>query len=155
MPSNAISPTIICPDAVVRADAQGIERVAVDDQHAQLLVTFFHPIRMPEQSYLLSPASYTLTGGQRLFPHVIKAEAPTLSSPPQSSLPQLTAQQVLLTLDGEGDFSIYTLTVSGPDIDPLFSGYKLRFRLGCDERFDCRPPVPAAPAAPELPVTIY
>jgi len=149
MPSNAISPTINCPNAVVRADAQGIERVAVDDQQAQLLVTFFHTILIPQESYLLSPASYTLTGGQRLFPHVIKAEVPPPSSPPEP-----TARQILLTLDGEGDFSIYTLTVSGPDIDPLFSSHKLRFRLGCDERFDCRPPVPAPPPAPELPVVI-
>jgi hypothetical protein len=154
MASNAISPTINCPNAVIRAGAQGIQRVAVDDQHAQLLVTFFNAIRLPQESYLLSPASYTLTGGARLFPHVIKAEVPSLSSPPQTSPPQPTARQVLLMLDGEGDFSIYTLTVSGPDIDPLFSSYKLRFRLGCDDRFDCRPPVPAAPAAPELPVTI-
>jgi hypothetical protein len=140
---------INCPDAVVRADAQGIERVAVDDQHAQLLVTFFHPILMPQQSYLLSGASYTLTGGARLFPQVIKVQAPMPSSPPQPF-----ARQVLLTLDGEGDFSIYTLTVSGPDIDPLFSSFKLRFRLGCDARFDCRPAIPAPPPAPELPVVI-
>jgi hypothetical protein len=149
MPTNTIPISINCPDAVVRHDAQGIERVAVDDQHAQLLVTFFHIILMPQQSYLLNPESYTLTGGERLFPHIIKVEVPGPSSPPEP-----TGRQMLLRLDGEGDFSIYTLTVNGPDIDPLFSSHKLRFRLGCDERFDCRPPVSAEPPAPELPVVI-
>ena len=50
---------------------QGIERVAVDDAHAQLLVTFF---RQPLEPYLALASSYTLTGGQRLFPRVVDAE---------------------------------------------------------------------------------
>jgi hypothetical protein len=32
---------------------QGIERVAVDDERAQLLITFFRPITLPLESYLL------------------------------------------------------------------------------------------------------
>src|SRR5262249_39690197 len=60
----------------------------------------------------------------------------------------------LLTLNMEGDFSIYTLTVSGPDIDPFFSSAKLRFRLACDDRFDCRPPAQQPPPQAELPVAI-
>ena len=61
---------------------------------------------------------------------------------------------MLLTLDGLGDFSIYTLTVSGPDIDPFFSSRKLRFRLACDDQFDCRAPSPPPPSPAELPVAI-
>src|SRR5262249_26238850 len=60
----------------------------------------------------------------------------------------------LLTLNMEGDFSIYTLTVSGPDIDPFFSSAKLRFRLACDDRFDCRSPAQQPPPQAELPVVI-
>ena len=126
----------------MRPGAQGIERIAVDDSRAQLLVTFLRPLVLPQQNYLLSAANYTLTGGQRLFPHVLKAE------------PQANPNQVLLTLDGDGDFSVYTLTAAGPDIDPFFSSHKLRFRLGCDERFDCRAPRAPLPTEPELPVTI-
>jgi hypothetical protein len=59
-----------------------------------------------------------------------------------------------LTLDAIGDFSIYTLTVSGADIDPFFASRKLRFRLACDDPFDCRPPTAVSPGEPDLPVTI-
>jgi hypothetical protein len=149
MTPNPPLPSLQCANADLHPGMQGIERVAVDDVRAQLLVTFFRPIALPLESYLLQAPSYTLTGGQRLFPHVIKAEISPPSSPPQPG-----PQQVLLTLDGLGDFSVYTLTVSGVDIDPFFSSRKLRFRLGCDEQFDCRMP-PRMPLPPaELPVGI-
>jgi hypothetical protein len=147
-----ISPLILgvqCSNANLHPSMQGIERVTVDDARAQLLVTFFPPPAPPLKPYLLQASSYTLTGGQRLFPHVVSAELWPTSSPPPSG-----SHQVMLTLDGLGDFSIYTLTVSGPDIDPFLSSSKLRFRLRCDEQFDCRVPVLALPAPAEIPVVI-
>ncbi len=150
MSTNPIVPTIVCGQPVLHAGAQGVQRVAVDDVQAQLVVTFYRTIVLPAESYLLQPSNYTLTGGQRLFPRVIAASIAPPASPPLADGPR----QVLLTLDAIGDFSIYTLTVTGPDIDPLFASHKLRFRMGCDERFDCRPPAAAAPAQPELPVAI-
>lgn len=149
MTANLMLPSLRCSNADLHAGMQGIERVAVDDARAQLLVTFYRPIALPLESYLLQASSYTLTGGQRLFPHVIKAEVSPASSPPPSA-----PQQVLLTLDGLGDFSVYTLTVSGVDIDPFFSSRKLRFRLACDEQFDCRVLSPTPPPPAELPVVI-
>lgn len=142
---SAYAPSLQCPGAVLHPGMQGIQRVAVDDSNARLLVTFYLPV----EAYLLDPASYSLTGGQRLFPRVIKAQAPAVTSPPQPP-----PQQVLLSLDGLGDFSIYTLTVAGPDVDPFYSSHPLRFRMACDEHFDCRI-TPAPSAAPaELPVVI-
>jgi hypothetical protein len=149
MAANAMMPSLQCPQADLHPGMQGIERVAVDDARAQLLVTFYRPITLPLESYLLQATSYTLSGGQRLFPHVIGAEISPPSSPPQSG-----SQQVLLTLDGLGDFSVYTLTVSGADIDPFFSNRKLRFRLACDDQFDCRAPSQMPPPPAELPVAI-
>ena len=98
-----MTPSLQCPAPVLRPGAQGIARVAVDDVNAQLTVTFHRPVT---QAYLLNPRSYTLTGGQRLFPRVLEADL-------------VGAMSVLLTLDQTGDFSIYTLTVSGADIDPF------------------------------------
>src|SRR5215471_12434671 len=144
----AIQPSLACPTPDLSPSAQGIARVAVDDARAQLIVTFYQPVT-PLRPYLLDPRSYSLTGGQRLFPHVLKAEPYPSTSPPE-----LVNQRVLLTLDGLGDFSIYTLTVSGPDIDLFFSSYKLRFRLSCDDPFDCRTPLPAPAPEPELAVAI-
>ena len=53
-----------------------------------------------------------------------------------------------------GDFSVYTLTVNGNSIDPFFASRKLRFRLECDEPFDCRPPASPAASPPEIDVPI-
>ncbi len=110
MTANLILPGIHCPNPNLHPGMQGIERVAVDDAHAQLLVTFFPPPAPPLGPDLVQPASYSLSGGQRLFPQVIRAELWPPSSPPSSA-----ARQVLLTLDGLGDFSIYSLTVGGAE----------------------------------------
>ncbi|HEV2962498.1 MAG TPA: baseplate J/gp47 family protein [Candidatus Angelobacter sp.] len=152
MSQNQIPPSIECPSPVLAPGAQGIDRVAVDDAKAQLIVTFLTPI-LPRQSYLFDRASYSLTGGKRLFPRILKASSFPPTSPP-SSPPGAGVQSVALTLDTLGDFSIYTLTVSGPDVDPFFSSAKLRFRLACDDFFDCRPLVLPPAQQPELPVTI-
>src|SRR5947208_511613 len=142
-------PTILCPSPALRPGAQGIKRVVVNDASAQLIVVYLVPITLPQQAYLFNPLSYSLTGGQRLFPRILRAEPFSPTSPPGAE-----QESVLLTLDQEGDFSIYTLTVSGPDIDPFFSSAKLRFRLACDDRFDCRPPAPPIPPLPAIPVVI-
>src|SRR5262245_49566965 len=144
MSASPAMSSLNCPGAELHPGMQGMQRVAVDDAGAQLLVTFFRPIALPLESYLLQPASYTLTGGQRLFPHVVAASLWPVGSPPPSG-----RQQVLLTLDGLGDFSVYTLTVSGPDIDPFFSSRQLRFRLACDGQFDCRVPASSPPPPAE------
>jgi len=138
-----------CPDPQLRPNAQGIARVAVNDTAAQLLVTFEVPITLPQQNYLLNARSYSLSGGERLFPHVLSA---TLNPP--GTPPELQNRLVQLDLDSIGDFSIYTLTVNGPDIDPFFSSHKLRFRVDCDAAFDCREPAPVPPPEPELAIAI-
>jgi hypothetical protein len=143
-------PGIDCPDPRLPPGAQGIARVAVDDARAELVVTFQRPLALPAQRYALEPRSYSLSGGRRLFPRVLGAEP---YEPPDTP-PELRGRRVRLALSGPGDFSIYTLTVTGPDIDPFFASRKLRFRLACDDPFDCRPRAHLPPSRPELPVTI-
>lgn len=149
MALSTLSPGIRCPAPTLAPEAQGVARIAVDDVNKELTVVFLAPITASQAKYLGSPLSYTLTGGQRLFPRILSATLPAPASPPGPD-----AQSVVLALDGLGDFSIYTLTVSGPDIDPFFSCAKLRFRLGCDYPFDCATPAPQVGPQPELPVTI-
>lgn len=144
------TPLIDCPAPVLPAGAQGVARVAVLDETAQIVVTFERPVTSPGQDYLLAPRAYALTGGQRLFPRVIAAARDTRPDAP----PDPEGRRVLLQLDTIGDFSIYTLTVSGPDIDPFFAEHKLRFRLACDDPFDCRALAPLVPVAAEIPVAI-
>jgi len=146
---QSLSPSIDCPAPALAPGAQGIARVAVDDVQARLIVTFLASFPLSPPPYLLNPLSYSLTGGQRLFPRILSAALPPPSSPPNPD-----NRNVVLTLDGAGDFSIYTLTVSGPDIDPFFSSARLRFRLACDDPFDCRPPAMQPVQQAELPVAI-
>jgi hypothetical protein len=147
--ANKLSPAIQCPAPMLAPGAQGIARVAVDDANARLIVTFLNPITPSQQTYLNSALSYTLTGGQRLFPRVITAATPVPTSPPSAN-----NQTVVLTLSGLGDFSIYTLTVDGPDIDPFFGNVKLRFRLACDDPFDCATPTAQLTPLPQIAVAI-
>jgi len=134
---------------VLAPGEQGIARVAVDDANVQLIVTFLTPITSSQLVYLSNSFSYTLTGGQRLFPRILAAAKPAPSSPPGPD-----NQSIVLTLSGPGDFSIYTLTVNGPDIDPFFSNAKFRFRLGCDDPFDCISPATQVAPQPEMAVAI-
>ena len=142
-------PSIGCPNPQLHPGMQGIARVAVDDANARLTVTFLAPFVLPRDAYLFNPKSYSLSGGQTLFPRVIQAQPASLTSPPITDEPA-----VVLPLDTIGDFSIFTLTVSGPGVDPFFASRKLRFRLSCDDRFDCRTPAVSPPPAPELDVNI-
>jgi hypothetical protein len=140
-----LPPSILCPAPALAPGAQGIARVAVDAANALLTVTFLAPFPLSPPSYLLNPLNYSLTGGQRLFPRILAASLPAATGPDP---------RAVLTLDGPGDFSIYTLTVSGPDIDPFFSSARLRFRLACDDPFDCRQPAAQPALLPEQPVAI-
>src|SRR5690349_274708 len=116
----ATTPSLICAEPQPAPGAQGIARIAVDDTHAQLVVTWLIPVALPAQAFLLDPRSYTLAGGQRRFPRVVRAEVIVPPSPPDAP-----SQQVRLTLDQLGDFSVYTLTVTGPNVDPFFASRKL------------------------------
>src|SRR4051812_19755620 len=113
------------------------------------MVTFLAPITPAQRAYLRKPLGYSLTGGQRLFPRVLAAKVPAPSSPPSAD-----PHTVVLTLSGLGDFSIYTLTVNGPDIDPFFNSAKFRFRLACDDPFDCATPAANPAPRPDIPVAI-
>ena len=146
---NSLLPTIQCPVPVLAPGAQGVARVAVDDANIRLIVTFLTPITSSQRQYLGNPLNYTLTGGQRLFPRILAATLPVVSSPPGSE-----SQSVVLALNRLGDFSIYTLTVNGPDIDPFFCSAKFRFRLSCDDPFDCSTPVTQPAQQPEIAVAI-
>jgi hypothetical protein len=145
----ALIPAIDCPDPILPPDVQGIERAAVDDDTAQVVVTFARRFTAGSDD-LFRPASYVLSGGRRLFPRV---RAATRYNPAGTAF-ELLDRRVLLTLDTIGDFSVYTLTLTAAGIDPFFTSHRLRFRLGCDDPFDCREPAAAPEPEAELPVSI-
>lgn len=148
-PAPPPSPTIDPPPGPPVTGTQVVVRVSVLDALSQLMVLFQAPVTPTSMAYLLSPRSYALTGGSRLFPRVTGVLVNPGGTPPGQ-----TDRLVQLTLDGPGDFSVYTLTVSGPDLDPLHASSRLRFRLACDDSFDCRPRPTPVPAGPDLAVVI-
>ncbi len=145
-PANVTPLSIHCPGAEPPDGKQGIKRIAVGlpgsgasdpDREKHLIVTYYEA---PGLS-LCQADAYRITGGHRLFPRVIDAKPYSTAEP-----------QVKLTLDQVGDFSVYTLTARG--VDPPFDSRTFRFRLGCDEPFDCAPS-PATPSpAPDPRVAI-
>lgn len=154
--NNRIASGIHCPDTVLPEHAQGIVRIMVDDpdlleiprqdREKRLVVKFKEPVTPS----LLKASAYSLTGGQRIFPRIVSA-APLDKN---NSQVDRDDSRVVLTLDKVGDYSIYTLTVNSPDIDPLFASGKLRFRLACDDPFDCRPDAPGSSAPQDLAVVV-
>jgi len=132
------APSINCPRATIAPNAQGLLRVEVKDDAAQLIVRFERDVTDPSQAFLRLAESYVLTGGERIFPRVTSVD-PTPYNPAGTPAALLN-KRLLLQLNRIGDFSIYTLTVNGPGLDPFFSSIRLRFRLACDASFDCRPP---------------
>lgn len=59
-----------------------------------------------------------------------------------------------LTIAPIGDYSLYTLSIEHPNIDPMFSSLKFKFRPGCFNT-DCSPDWPAGEPARENPAIDY
>jgi hypothetical protein len=140
MPDATASLPVIAPPTGVTPGTQGLARVVALDDLVTVTVVFKTPLSAAQKLAMLDPKAYTLTGGQRLFPRVTGVSL----NPPGTPASEQD-RRVQLALDGPGDFSTYTLTVSGPGLDPIADALPLRFRLACDDVFDCRPGPPPAP----------
>jgi hypothetical protein len=134
MPGGGEAFNISCPEPSIQPGAVGIRTVeAHEDATPPLLIVTLMPAdAVALASELLDRRRYSLTGGARLHPRVTAVR------------PGQRGDQVILELDGLGDFSVYTLTVSGSSVDPLLGTYRLRFRLGCEAAFDCSASAPEA-----------
>lgn len=132
-----------CPSPTLHPGLVGVRRVDVTDQPPSLTVVLVPSDALVQAPWLLDARAYALTGGARMHPHITRVDP----VPGRSD-------EVLLTLDMAGDFSVYTLTIAGPGVDPFFGGARFRFRLGCEGDFDCRPGLPPGAPAPRSEVAI-
>ena len=124
----------------------GIDFVEVVDPLVQtaLRVHFLNGV-MVRGTLLAAP---TITGGESL--------------PAVAVLPVANADwgqdggHVVLTLrvPAPGDFSLYTLTLASPALDPYFARVRFSFKAGCPSDLDCRAPAPPCPTplAPAPPI---
>ena len=138
-----MSTPLDCADPILAAGTVGLSSVAVHGApDSALVVTLVPADALQREPALLDARSWSLTGGARLYPQIRSAERGA------------SAAEVVLGLDAEGDFSIYTLTASAPAVDPFFASLRVRFRLNCEDPFDCRVADAVPEAPPEEPVEI-
>lgn len=135
---------LACPAPILRQGEVGVRRVDVTDLPPSLTVTLLPDDALIRAPWLLDSRAYALTGGARMHPHVL---APVARVPGRND-------QVVLSLDIAGDFSVYTLSINGPNVDPFFGGSEVRFRLGCEGAFDCRPAPVTSPGLARSDVAI-
>ena len=147
------APIIDCPQPNLIEGMVGLKRVDVSVTDTELTVTFegvFPPTEHLELAQeVLDPRKWALTGGTRLHPRIVG-----VSYVNQGPIQPALGAAVTLTLDQGGDFSVYSLTLTGDHVDPILATRQVRFRLRCELPFDCRPDLVATPAADEEPVAI-
>jgi uncharacterized phage protein gp47/JayE len=125
---------------VLSSSLNGIDfvEVASDDQTA-LRVHFLNAV--PLKSKLGTPP-VTITGGERVRTVAVKPIQDGDWSGDDSHL------ILSLTVASPGDFSLYTLTVNSPLLDPYFSSAPFSFKARCPSDLDCRPAPPVCPVPP-------
>ena len=147
------APIIDCPQPNLIEGMVGLKRVDVSVTDTELTVTFegvFPPTEHLELAQeVLDPRKWALTGGTRLHPRIVG-----VSYVNQGPIQPALGAAVTLALDQGGDFSVYSLTLTGDHVDPILATRQVRFRLRCELPFDCRPDLVATPAADEEPVAI-
>jgi hypothetical protein len=141
LPTLPFVPSITCPPPTPRCSSQGIDSIEVSHDQRSLTVTFLEDILAG--TYLYETSRYAIAGGRRLNPHVLSVVAGPMP------------RQLVLQLDQRGDFSIYTLSISGPDIDPFFATRRFSFKIECEDPYDCKPAASPAPIEPASPAIDY
>jgi hypothetical protein len=94
-------------------------------------------------------AIFPVSGGRRVPAGALAGQVQTtaVSGSPGDSFLELTVKPI-------GDYSVYTLHVDHPHIDPVFASVRFKFRPGCFS-VDCSPDWDPAPAPVEDPATDY
>jgi hypothetical protein len=135
-------PPLACDDAARRAlllahpTRNGIDFVEVPAQSldAQRFVRV-HFVKQPPPAGLAGhPELFAVDGGVRI------RGLRVLHVTPEDG-------HLVVEVDRPGDFSTYTLRVTGGGLDPAYAAVDFSFKAGCPSRFDCKPR-PCPPATP-------
>src|SRR6266851_3341275 len=127
---------------------------AVNPVEAMITVQFFNN---NEIANILAAAT-TPAGAGRTFPISggVRVKAGSLGGQIQTNTVSGNAADnfLVLTVAPIGDYSVYTLSIDHPNIDPLFSSIHFKFRPGCFNT-DCSPDWSPAEAAKIDPAIDY
>jgi hypothetical protein len=123
----------------------GIDFVEVDASQTLLMVHFLNAVDVSA-----GPTTATIFGGDSV---------PTVAVPPVAAADWsvLNGRPLLqITLAAAGDFSLYTLRIDNPLLDPFFQTSKFSFKANCPSDLDCKTAPPECPPlAPALPPIDY
>ncbi len=120
---------------------------AVNPVEAKLTVYFFNKNEIANLLAAPPAATFPISGGVRVKGGLLAGQIQTTAVAGAS-----TNNFIELTVSPIGDYSVYTLSIDHPNIDPLFSSIKFKFRPGCFNT-DCSPdwtPAEKAKVDPEI-----
>ena len=106
-----------------------------------LVVTF---LKSAPGGLVDSPEQFRIEGGTR----IVGIEATDVQ-------PGSEPEQLEVNVSGPGDFSIYTLAIHSPDLDPRLAAAPFSFKAGCPTEFDCQQDVACPPEVLDEPILDY
>jgi hypothetical protein len=116
----------------VEVPAESLDKVPAQSLDAQRFIRV-HFIKQPPPASLAGhPELFAVDGGVRVRGLRVLHVTPE-------------AGHLIVEVDRPGDFSTYTLRVTGGGLDPAYAAVDFSFKAGCPSRFDCKPP-PCPPA---------
>ncbi|HMI93902.1 MAG TPA: hypothetical protein VK509_21155, partial [Polyangiales bacterium] len=130
----------------------GLDYVEVDSDDRRVLRVFFLGA-LPKELARDRPGLeryLRIEGGERITDlRILDADPQGASNPERDSV-------LSLRLDRSGDFSSYTLRLTGVEgIDPRYEAASFSFVIGCPSELDCRPLEVCAPQLDETPPSHY
>jgi hypothetical protein len=131
-------------DLLAHATLNGIDFVEVDPaDHRLLRVFFIKPVPVGAYGLPANLGRITLGGGTRI-----------VGIRPVSVVRQADGHLDLTVTEG-GDYSVYTLGIEVPELDPFFRRIDFSFMASCPVDFDCRQEPYCPPKAPPEPLLDY
>ncbi|HEY5955634.1 MAG TPA: hypothetical protein VIV60_03730, partial [Polyangiaceae bacterium] len=141
-------------DVLAHPTLNGIDFIEIDStDHRQLDLFFIKPVPPlnsgdpsdPADAYGLSadPSRIVISGGARIIGIVV------------ISIVRHPDGHLRVTVDRGGDFSMYTLRIDAPEMDPILGNAQFSFMATCPSDIDCRPLALCPPESVEEPLIDY
>jgi hypothetical protein len=126
--------------AVLSGSLNGIDTVEVEKNNQTTLQVFF--LKGVPSGLNHHPELATVTGGERIAHiHILDTVQ--------------KADHLDVIVDQAGDFSLYTLTLTSAELDPIFASAQFSFKAECPSPFDCSRETPCVDLPETEPLIDY